>query len=84
MEVEDSPFLKLREDADLVEIINYLESEWHSARHRKINSSGGRDGTLYHLEPDKTLRVVPLGGSCSHVGAFGGHLREVKIHSEQA
>ena len=45
------------------------------------------DGILYHLEPDKTLRVVP---PCSdrrslfdqaHSGVFGAHLKDAKIHS---
>ena len=47
-----------------------------------------KDGTLYHLERDKTLRVVPPTSARrklsdeAHAGAFGGHLREGKIHSE--
>ena len=38
-----------------------------------------KDGFLYHLERDKTLRVVPP--SDVHNGIFGAHLRSAKIHS---
>ena len=45
------------------------------------------DDILYHLEPDKTLRIVPPTTDHqklfneAHSGVFGAHLREVKIHS---
>ena len=43
---------------------------------------------LYHLEPDKTLRVVPPASDRrrvfeeAHAGPFSGHLREAKIHGQ--
>ena len=45
------------------------------------------DGILYHVEKDKTLRVVPPVAERRelfeevHSGQFGGHLRDAKIHS---
>ena len=48
------------------------------------------DDVLYHVEPDKTLRVIPP-VHCrealfkeAHNGLFGGHLRSVKIHGQLA
>ena len=47
-----------------------------------------KDGVLFHLESNKTMRVIlpsslwePLFNSL-HSGKFGGHLRESKKHSE--
>lgn len=46
------------------------------------------DGVLYHVEPDSTLRVIPSEKlreqlfKEAHRGCFGGHLGEVKVHSE--
>ena len=45
------------------------------------------DGILYHIEDDKTLRVIPP--ECdnhqlfleAHEGVFSGHLQQAKIHS---
>lgn len=48
------------------------------------------DGVLYHVENDKTLRIVPASGDRrkifdeAHAGAFGGHLQEAKMHSQLA
>ena len=45
------------------------------------------DGTLYHMEKDKTLRVIPPESvrrklfNEAHGGQFGGHLRDAKMHS---
>ena len=45
-------------------------------------------GVLYHVAPDKTLRIIlPTGDrkqifEDAHVGTFGGHLREAKIHGQ--
>ena len=45
-------------------------------------------GVLYHVEPDKTLRVIPPTSDQSelfkevHKGPFSGHLREAKIYSQ--
>jgi len=49
-----------------------------------------KDGVLYHIEKDKTLRVVPPANSRKelfddvHKGVFGAHLRSAKIHSQLA
>ena len=46
------------------------------------------DGVLYHVEPDKTLRLIPTAPDRRrlfedvHGGAFGGHLRDAKVHSQ--
>ena len=46
------------------------------------------DEILYRVETDKTLRVVVPESDREHLfmkvhaGKFGGHLREVKIHSQ--
>ena len=48
------------------------------------------DDVLYHVESDKTLRIVPTVDQReklfedTHSGLFGGHLRSVKIHSQLA
>ena len=48
------------------------------------------EGLLYHLEPDKTLRVVlPKSDQKrvfdgAHAGPFGGHLRDAKVHGQLA
>ena len=46
------------------------------------------DDVLFHVEPDKTLRIVPpvterekLWNE-AHRGVFGGHLRDAKVHSQ--
>ena len=49
-----------------------------------------KDGALYHVEKDKTLRVFPPSNSRKelfddvHKGVFGAHLRSAKIHSQLA
>ena len=46
------------------------------------------DGTLYRVEADKSLRIIPPAGDRQklfeevHGGLFGEHLREAKMHSE--
>jgi len=46
------------------------------------------DDVLYHVEADKTLRVIPPRPDHetlfhgAHDGAFGGHLKNAKVHSE--
>ena len=46
------------------------------------------DDILYHVEPDKTLRVIPPATDQEelflevHRGPFGGHLSDAKIHSQ--
>ena len=45
------------------------------------------NGILYHIETDKTLRVIPPESlrrklfDEAHGGQFGGHLRDAKMHS---
>ena len=45
-------------------------------------------GILYHMEPDKSLRLIPPDGDRErlfhevHSGIFGAHLKDVKIHGE--
>ena len=49
-----------------------------------------KDGVLYHVEKDKTLRVIPPSSSRKDLfddvpkGVFGAHLRSVEIHSQLA
>ena len=46
------------------------------------------DDILYHLEPDKSLRIVPPAVDReelfheAHGGPFGGHLGDAKVHSQ--
>ena len=48
------------------------------------------DGVLYHLEKDKTSRIVPASQDrrelfeCAHEEVFGGHLRSAKLHGQLA
>lgn len=48
------------------------------------------DGVLYHVEKDKTLRIVPPSQGrrehfeSAHAGVFGGHLRSAKLHGQLA
>ena len=84
-----------REDPQLMEIITFLETgvlpaEEKTARSLALSQTQYviEDGVLYHLEPDSTLRVIPPVGlreklfKQAHSGRFGGHLGDVKIHSE--
>ena len=86
--------LQQREDADLLEIIEYVEGgklpvDENRARQLTLAQSQYevQDGTLYHVEGDKTLRIIPPKGQREklfqevHAGPFGAHLREAKIHS---
>ena len=53
-----------------------------------VGAVGMIDEVLYHVEPDKTLRIIPPSSDRhrlfreSHEGPFSGHLREAKIHSQ--
>ena len=46
------------------------------------------DDVLFHVEPDKTLKIVPLVAEReklrneAHRGVFGGHLWDAKVHSQ--
>ena len=84
-----------RGDPWLQEVIAYLETgalPADESKARELAVSGQLyvllEGVLYHVERDKTLRVIPP--ECDrrplfdevHGGAFSGHLRDAKIHGE--
>ena len=82
-------------DPELRQLMTYLESgtlpeDRQQARQIAVNSMQYSivDDVLYHVEKDKTLRVVPPVGDREklfhevHGGVFGGHLRDAKIHSQ--
>ena len=84
-----------QQDASLIEIFNYKEKrelppDDHHARELVIAQSQYEivEDVLYHVEPDKTLRLVLPEISRRkvldevHGGRFGGHLRDAKIHGE--
>ena len=84
-----------RDDPDLKPIILYLEGDQLPDDNKKARElvlgreqDTMQDGVLFHVEKDKTLRVVPPTADRrtlfneSHSGVFGAHLREVKIHSQ--
>ena len=86
---------KQRLDPDLRLLIAFLEDHALPEDDRKARELVlGRaqytmiEGVLYRIESDKTLRVVvPVGDrenlfKEAHSGKCGGHLREVKIHSQ--
>ena len=79
----------------LLEIITYLETDdlpKDDKRAKELALTKQqyvlKYDVLYHLESNKTLRVIPP--ACSrqqlleevHGGTFGGHLREAKVHSQ--
>ncbi len=69
-----------------------LPEEAKKARELVLSQSQYKlvDGVLYRVEADKTLRIIPPSSDRkrifgnAHSGAFGGHLREVKIHGQLA
>ena len=82
-------------DPELAAIITYLETgvlptEEKFAKTLALTQSQYlvQDGILYHVEPDSTMRVIPPTEARerlfqqAHGGSFGGHLGEVKVHSE--
>ena len=84
-----------REDSELSEIITYLETDVLPTDDKKAKELALtkqqyvlKNDVLYHVESDKTLRVIPPVGSRqqlveeAHGGAFGGHLKEAKVHSQ--
>ena len=84
-----------RSDPDLRGIIEYLDSgalpaDKASGREIVLSSSQYTllDGVLYHVEKDKTLRIVPSASAreklfhSMHDGKFGGHLRDAKVHGQ--
>ena len=82
-------------DPKLRPIMIYLESgvlpeDQKEAREIVLASSQYSllEGVLYHVEKDKTLRVVPPAEEReklfheAHDGKFGGHLRDAKVHGQ--
>ena len=83
-----------REDPTLLPYFSYLEEgvlpdDKTLARELVLSKSQFEviDGTLFHIERDKSLRIVPPQSSRrklfdeAHSGKFGGHLRDAKMHS---
>ena len=86
-----------REDPELLRVIQYLEDGTlpeDDKLVRKVVLSKCQyvliDKVLYHLEKDKTLRLVPPQSNRQklfhdvHDGVYSGHLRDAKIHGELA
>ena len=82
-----------RQDTELFEVIDYLENGTLPADHKRArelalckSQYAVLDGVLYHVENDKTLRVIPPQSRREelfqevHGGMFGGHLRDAKVH----
>ena len=82
-----------RSDPELAEIIRFLEEgtlpdDDKSARLLVLNKPQYTmvEEVLYHVAPDKTLRIVPPVQDRQklfrevHDGVFGGHLRDAKVH----
>ena len=86
---DNDPELKLLKDYMLT---GQLPEDERKARELVISKTQFeiKDGVLYHLERDKTLRVVPPSDSRKelfddvHNDIFGAHLRSAKIHSQLA
>ena len=94
-EVEENLASLQKKDPELAIIVNYLgtgalpEDESVSKRLSLTESQYLlKDGVLYHVEEDSTLRVIPPSESRkklfteAHGGRFGAHLGDVKVHSE--
>ena len=93
---KDGETLSQRQKADpeLQPMMAYLESgitpEEQNAKQLILQSVEYTllDGVLYHVEKDKTLRIVsPLGDredlfKAVHSGTFGGHLHDAKLHGQ--
>ena len=86
-----------RADSELEPIMRYLEEgelpdDDQQARLLVLSEPNYTlvDGVLYHIEPDKTLRLVPPVRDRkelweqSHSGCYGGHLRCAKSHGQLA
>ena len=83
-----------RDDPKLIPHLSYLEDgtltdNESEARELVVSRDNFEviDGILYHVEKDKTLRVIPPESirrklfDEAHGGQFGGHLRDAKMHS---
>ena len=84
-------------DVDLKVIRDYLlnnelPSDDKKAREIALKKSEFEiiDGVLYHVEKDKTLRIVPPSQDrrelfeSARAGVFGGHLKSAKLHGQLA
>ena len=83
-----------RADPELAPVMSYIESgvlpEGDKAHHLTLTRNRFEllEGILYHVEPDKTLRLVlPRDDRKwvfdeAHEGSFGGHLRDVKVYGQ--
>ena len=84
-----------REDPQLMKIIHYLEDgtlpeNEKEARELALTKSQFEllEGILYHVESDKTLRIIPPTSHRKklfnevHSGLLSGHLRDAKMHGE--
>ena len=82
-------------DVELKEILDYLEEgllpeDDKQARALTLSKSEYTciDGILYHVERDKSLRLIPPSNARKklfdevHSGAYGAHLKDAKIHGE--
>ena len=73
-------------------LYNKLPDQEEKARELALNKAQYEviDNVLYHIEPDKTLRIVPPTVDrkglfeAAHGGVLGGHLRTAKMHSQLA
>ena len=94
---EDADGLASRQDSDgELKVIkqylldNKLPDQEEKARELTLNKAQYEviDNVLYHIEPDKTLRIVPPTADrkglfeTAHGGVLGGHLRTAKMHSQ--
>ena len=69
---------------------NKLPDQEEKARELTLNKAQYEviENVLYHIEPDKTLRIIPPTADrrglfdTAHGGVLGGHLRTAKIHSQ--
>ena len=87
--------IRQREDPELLEVITFLvegtlPKDEKKAKELALTNRQYEivDDVLYHVEADKTLRVIPPEKDRekmlheAHDGAFGAHLRDAKVHSQ--
>ena len=84
-----------RDDKELKEIIDFLESDILPSEEKKAKLLSFTqsqytlmDSILYHIQQDGSLRVIPPGNlreelfHQAHGGIYGGHLGDAKVYSE--
>ena len=84
-----------REDPQFMKVIHYLEDgvlpdDENEARELALTKSHYEllEGVLYHVEGDKTLRIIPPTSHRKklfdeeHSGLLSGHLRDAKMHGQ--